>query len=250
MIHREYHALRINAVLNDPSVLPWVALREQERPLDLAPLLRDLRNVLLMTEDGLGGCFFHWQEPGVYEVHIQFLPAVRGKVALAAVNASLHYMFVATDCMELLTAIPQANESARMMAQLIHGRHEFTEGEFNGSLVEHWALRYNDWLWTAPGLRQEGERFHAGLEQEFAAAGLAHDPHAESADHNRAVGATVAMVLAGQVDKGIILMRRWARTAGYSQPEIISRSPLVLDIGEPLALLAVEAGAFRIVPRS
>lgn len=250
MVQREYHSRRINAVLNDPSVLPWVALREQPRPLDLGPLLRDLRNILLVTEDGLGGCFFHWQEPGVYEVHIQFLPAVRGKSALAAVNASLHWMFTASDCMELLTAIPQANESARMMAQLIHGRHEFTEGEFNGSPVEHWALRYNDWLWTAPGLRQRGEEFHRGLEAEFAAAGLEHAAHAESSDHNRAVGATVAMVLAGQVDKGIILMARWARTAGYAMPAIVSRSPLVIDIGEPAGLIAVEAQSFRVVPRS
>lgn len=252
MIVREFHPLRINAVLNDPSVLQWVALRGQARPLDLGPLLADPRNVLLLESEGSGGLFFHWQEPGVYEVHTQFLPSARGKVALACTEAALEWMFLRTDAMELHTKVPEHNKAARALVQAIGGTCEYSFGEFNGQKVEHWALRFPEWLWSdgAKGLEAIGSKFHANLERKMAEAGLSHSPHPSDPAHDRVVGATIGMISAGggNIDKGIILYSRWARLSDYAPMTLLSKYPTIVDIGD--ALLVADGSDFAVMPRS
>jgi hypothetical protein len=242
-MRREFTAQRINKIMNDPSVRPWIALAGDEKELDLTDFLRDLNNILLMTSDGLGGCIFHFRGDGCYEVHIQFLPEVRGKEALRSVQDALQWMFTRTPCMELWTKVPEKNDSARMMARMIHGVHEFDCGEFNSQRVEHWALRYNDWLRTASGIAGIGKSFHDRLEVLMKNANLMHEPHDDLAWHNRVVGATFEMILHGQALKGLVLYNRWARQAGFQEIKVISEVPLVLDIRE--AVLILNEGQFE-----
>lgn len=227
-IGRHFDAKAINKVVNDPSVAPWVLLKGAGY-LDLSDRVRDHRNMLLMLGDD-GGCLFEQLgEPGIYEVHIQFLENVRGKVALEFVNSALFWMFTRTDCMEILTRVPQNNEPARMMVSLVHGIYEFVEGEFNGHKLDHYALRYNDWLRTAPELESLGAQFHVMLDEEAIRLGVELHTHDPSSFHDRVVGATYSMILSGNVDKGIILYNRWARSAGYKTIGLVSREPLVID---------------------
>lgn len=251
-IVREFHAKRIDPILNDPSVLPFVSLRDSPKPLALQPLLNDPRNVLLMHESGLGGVLAHWQEPGIYDIHIQFLPDVRGQVALQCVQEALAYMFLQTDCMELLTKVPERNASARGMCELVEAKYEFTAGLFGNQAIEHWALRYPEWLWQ-DGVQQKelearGSEFHEVLEEKLAAAGVQHVQHPASPAHDRAVGATYSMILAGQLDKGVALYLRWSRAAGYAPITILSRppAPIILDIED--CVLYLEPPDFHILP--
>jgi hypothetical protein len=251
-IVREFHAKRIDKVLNDPSVLPYVSLRDSPRPLALQSLLNDPRNVLLMHESGLGGVLAHWQEPGVYDMHIQFLPEVRGPVALTCVQEALAYMFLKTDAMELLTKVPERNASARGMCELIEGRLEFTAGTFGDQAVEHWALRYPDWLWQS-GVQQKeleeiGSEFHEILEEKLASAGIANVPHPASEAHDRVVGATYSMILAGQLDKAMALFVRFSRAAGFAQMVLLSRppGPIILDVEG--CVLYLEPPDFHVLP--
>jgi hypothetical protein len=249
MISRECHALRINAVLNDPSVLPWVALRDQPRPLDLSPLLADPRHVLLMHESGEGGLFFQWLEPSVYEVHTQFLPSTRGRAALECVEECLEWMFLRTDAMELLTRIPELNKGAKTLVQAIGGTREYAAGDFNGQAVDVYTLRYNEWLWGESGRKLEalGDKFHRDLERKLGEAGLSHTAHPACGPHDRAVGATMSMISHGMLDKGVILYNRWSRIAGYAPIGIVARAPLILDIRD--ALLVLDLPQFAVMAR-
>ncbi len=252
-IVREFHPRRINPVLNDPSVQPFVALRGQGLPLDLGGLLGDPRNVLLMEAEGYGGLFFHWHEPSVYEVHTQFLPKVRGRAALECTEEAIAWMFLRTDAMELHTKVPELNRPARALVQAIGGTREYSSGEFNGQSVEHWALRFPEWLWGEAGAMLEavGAEFHARLEVRMAAAGLNHAPHAHDPAHDRVVGATWRMIQSGGIgiDKGVALYSRWARLSEYAPMTLLSKYPTIVDIADALLVVDSSGEDFLVMPR-
>lgn len=242
---RGFDAAAINAVINDPSVFPWVAMPGTTH-LDLAPLLVDRRNVLLMA-GGTGGFFFEQHEPGIYEIHSFFLPAMRGGAALAAFAEAMEWMFCRTDCMEVLTKVPVNNFAADGFAQRVGAVLEFeranawpTDKGLVG--VNYYAMRYPDWVRTAAGLEERGHWFHQRLEAEKERLGSLNPVHDEDPAHDRHAGACVAMIFGGQPDKAIILYNRWARFAGYALIGLNSRDPLVVDIGE--ALLQIEGEDF------
>jgi len=74
-IERITDAARLNAVVNDPSVYPWVR-GTAEGPLDLGGIIADPRHVALMGAHG--GCLFVHHQPGIFEAHTQVLESGRG----------------------------------------------------------------------------------------------------------------------------------------------------------------------------
>ena len=249
MIVRDHDAGRINAVLNHDSVKPWIMMPGRD-VFDISDAVADPRNVVLMLDDGTGGIVFEHHEPGVFEVHTQFLPQSRGRIALDATREALEWMFTRTDAMELLTKCPAHNRAAAALAKRIGGTLDFRREavwptEAGPVAVDFYALRYADWVKTAPGLEAYGKWFHDELEAEKARVGSAHEIHDDDLAHDRFVGATVAMILGGQIAKAIVLYNRWAKFAGYAPAEVVSRSPLVIDIQE--AWLEVGSGNFRII---
>lgn len=85
MIERTHCPLQVNALVNDPTIRPWVC---GEGPLDMSLLLSDRRSVCLMHERG--GMFFRWCGPGVFDCHI-FLFA-KGREALTLARAMIGTM--------------------------------------------------------------------------------------------------------------------------------------------------------------
>ena len=184
-----------------------------------------------------GAVLFHFQEPGVYEVHTMALPAARGRAYLRAVQEALRIMFLCSGCMELYTRVPEGNVGALGLVRLIQGRHEYDLAVgFNARPCQYWALRWPDWLWGSGGqeLVARGRWFHARLEEQFAEQSRTHEAHADDAAHDRAVGATSELILNGMVLKGILLYNRWAKIAGFSTCSVVLEKPLVLNIGDAL----------------
>ncbi|MCJ2039549.1 hypothetical protein MKK55_11440 [Methylobacterium sp. J-059] len=247
---RELDATRINAVLNHPAVRPHVTLPGQD-DLDLSDFVADPANVLLMTEDGSGGIAFHQHEPGIFECHTSFLPEARGRVALAAVRSMIMHMFVATDCMELLTRCPAGNRPAEALARAVGGVLDFERPAAwptpRGPVaVKHFALRYHDWVKTADELPEIGAWFHDRLEAENARLGVPDEIHEDDPAHDRHVGAAVAMFLCNQPGKAVHLYNRWARFSGYGLINVASVDPLIIDIGSHV--LRVHPGNFEVIP--
>lgn len=238
-LRRETSAERINAIVNHPSVYPFVRGHAID-PLDVSSLTNDPANVLLVGEHG--GLLFHQVAANLYEAHTSVLPAGRGAWAIMFAHAALHWMFSRTLAMEIFTRVPQGNKGALGLVRAIHGRFEFERQ--NGWIMDFdpvpagiYTRSVADWMRNAPGLAERGAWFHDRLEAEYARHGRQEPPHDDDTVHDRYVGAATEMILGGQPDKGVLFYNRWALMAGYQPVQIIARSPLTIDIKDAFLIV-------------
>jgi hypothetical protein len=250
-IGRERHAVRLNRIVNDPAVYPWVC-GEHTGPLDMTEAVADPNNVLLMGQHG--GILFIQLQPGLYESHTQVLKEGRGEWALSMVRACLHWMFTRTDAFEIMTKCPKGNLGARALAKAIGGAYEFTNknGWFmNGKVIpaDIYSLNIQQWMRDAPGLEERGHWFHERLTREYGKLGRQEAPHEDDATHDRYVGAACEMFLGNQAAKSCILYNRWARMAGYAPMELLSMKPVAVDIVDAI-LVVPESGDFYVASLS
>lgn len=244
---REFSAENINRVINHPAVRPWVGAPAGQY-VDVSPLVANLSNFLLMGQGG--GVLFQCIEPGLYEAHTQFLPEFRGKGAVAVVNDALRYMFTRTDAVEIVTKVPAGNVGALGLVRAIHGQKLFDREKAwltaDGLVdVSYYSLTIMAWVGKAEGLAQSGEWFHGKLEAAKSETAGAAPLHEDDATHDQYVGATVEMIAAGQVNKGVAFYSRWAKISGYGPIAVIATNPVVIDIGD--AILAVRDDDFDIL---
>lgn len=242
---REFSAERINLVVNHPDVRPWVG---GDGPLDLSPVVADSNNYLLMGEGG--GFLLVQQEPGIYEVHSQFLAGNRGEAVVQAAHDASRYMFTRTDCIEIRTKVPNGNVAAAALTRRMGWEFQFERANAwqtaSGlTSVRYFAKTINQWANTAPGIADTGHWFHEKLEDAKIAAGSAMPIHDDDDAHDRYVGATCEMVMAGQFAKAMAFYHRWAPFAGYAPISVIATNPLVIDIGD--ALLAVRNDNYEVL---
>ncbi len=104
----------LNRVVNHPNVLPYVNLGVQG-PLDITPLVMDEKNLFLANE--YGGFLLIDQGDRVFEIHTQFLPEGRGRMALEAAREAMGYVFTETDCQMLMTFCPVDNRPSAFLAR-------------------------------------------------------------------------------------------------------------------------------------
>lgn len=253
---RDFDAKRLNYVVNHPSVLSDVATPEQQlpdaKPIDCGPIVGNLANIVLMCDEG--GILAAQQEPGVYEIHTQFTEKYRGVSAIRTVREMINWMFINTDAMELLTKIPVVNKAALGLVRAIGGKFEFARemvyplSDGSSCDIDYYVLRYSDWLYSGySGVGEKGKWFHSVLTEKKAALGVIETEHPEDAAHDINVGATVAMIFSGQVDKGLTLYNRWSRFAGYAEVRKISQQPLLIDIADAVLLINSRVEDFEVI---
>lgn len=250
---RDFNAVRINRVVNDPSVFPEISLLGQG-PMDLTTLVHDLRNIVLMCDEG--GIVAHWREPGLYEIHTQFTEKYRGVSAVKTVREMVSWLFLQSPAMELQTQIPAVNQAAHSLVKAISGRLEFERdgvwqlADGTSCRMDYYTLRYSDWLysaWAMGGLAARGEWFHARLDQAKVAFLQAPESHGHDAAHDVNVGATIEMIFAGEVEKALTLYNRWARFAGFAEVRVVSAKPLLIDIQDAVILVDIWQGDFEVL---
>lgn len=242
---REFSAERINTIVNHVEVRPWVG---GAGPLDLSPVIANPANVLLMAEGG--GFVFTQQEPGVYEVHTQFLPEHRGANVLLAAADAARFMFTRTDCVEILSKVPDGNVPAAAFAKAMKWELRFSRPnawQTDRGLVgvKYYGKTLMQWASHADALAVTGEWFHGKLEAAKLEKGASVPVHDDDDAHDRYVGAAAEMIMAGQIIKGINFYNSWARFAGYATISVIAANPYVLDIGD--AILAVRNDDFEVL---
>lgn len=247
IVARSFEADQINGIVNHPAVLPLITLPGQH-DLDLTEVVADRSNVLLMANGG--GFIFQPHEPGIYEIHTNFLPSARGSYALRALRDAMAWMFFKTDCMEILTKVPVSNRPAMAFARAAGATLDFTRKnawpthDGGAADIHYYAMRYHDWVRQAPGLADRGHWFHERLEAEKKRLGASSPIHEDEPCHDRHVGACVGMIFGGQVGKAVILYNRWARFSGYLPISLTKRDPVVIDIQE--ALIEVRGEDFEV----
>jgi hypothetical protein len=253
VLRRTFDAAEVNPIVNHPSVLSMITV-PGIATADLTEVLRDPRNICLVTD---GGCIMfghaHGQfdkEPGIYEVHTNFLPEYRGRHAIRASLAAYRWIFTHTDCMALVTRVPAFNRAADMFCRIVGATKEYERKAIwptaTGPVdLAFWALRYDDWVRKTSALSATGHAFHQRLEAERIRHHVDEPLHIDEECHDRYVGACVETVYAGQPEKAIVLYNRWAMISGYMEISLIARSPLVIDIGD--ALLQVGDHEFKVI---
>lgn len=247
-VRRSFDASEINPILNDPSVFPFISFPGDET-YDATALVSDPRNVLMMANGG--GILFCQQEPGIYEVHTNFLEGHRGRNAVKASLAAYRYMFTHSDCMTLLTRVPVFNKGADLFCRLVGARLEFERAKAwptKDGLVDlrFYAMRVFDWLWQTPSLAVSGKRFHDRLNEERDRLGKPHpEDHPDDRCHDIAVGMCAEMMFGGQLEKAVILYNSWARFAGFGTISLVSREPAIVDIGTEL--IQVQDNTFKVI---
>jgi hypothetical protein len=233
---------RLNAVANDPDVRPMLG---GEGPVDLTPTIEDAANIALEFEHG--GFVFHRLELGQYELHTLFLPQGRGQSVLLAAAEAFRYLFTATDCMEIVTRAPGSNRPADFMARRAGFEPIFTREKAwqDGSAITYFSLTFDNWRGRDPEIAAEGRVFHQTLEAAKSAAGSAREIHPDDDAHDRAAGAAVMMLKAGQHRKAVWTYSRWARLAGYEPVELVNEAPAIVDIRD--AVITVRNGGLEVL---
>lgn len=227
VLRRTFDPALFNEVANHPDVRPWLALGEHA--LDLSPLIANPANFALATNGG--GFVLICHEPGLYEVHSMFLPADR-RCTREAMKAGLDYMFTRTDCETIQTQVPDTNRAAACLAKAAGFRPMFRREEGYLGPTQYMAIDVADWVQSNAALEADGAWFHAKCEAAFRTVRPDLPDHPADVAHDRAVGATVRMIRAGNLIKGVKFYNRWARLAGYTPARLLSVNPPVLDMSE------------------
>lgn len=241
-LHRSFDAADINPILNHPSVFPSIVIPGIEK-FDVSDVVDDPKNVLLMTEGG--GILFYQIEPGIYDIHTNFLPEYRGRHAIRASLEAYRWMFTRTDCMVLTTRVPENNKAAHKFCSIVGATLEFVREKVwptNESMIDlsFYSLRYDDWVRKTPNLMKSGQAFHDRLEAERVRLNHPVPIHPDEECHNLHVGACAEMIYGGQPEKGVVLYNRWCAFVGfnvYKPVSLISKSPMVIDIAQALLLI-------------
>lgn len=225
----------LNRVINDPSVRPWVGGGDVE--LDVTPWTSNPANVILVNEHG-GFCGIK-QEDGVYELHTNLLPEGRGAKAFHAAREAAHYLFTRTDAHEIVTKVPAFNRRADRFVRTFGYTERFRRsnaaiGPDGPCDVTYFAYTIDQWLATDDLLPLYGEWFHRRLEEAKIAAGSTLPVHDDDPAHDRAAGAAIAMIHAGNAAKGVWFYNRWARFAGYATIELLSINPVIVDVRDAI----------------
>jgi hypothetical protein len=239
LIWRERDAARMNGVLNDPDVRPYID-EQGVGDADLSVAVANPQNVLLMGDHG--GCLFFPITPGIYEVHTAVAKAGRGAWTRDFVRAAVHWMFTRTPAGEIVTRIPSRHRGAV-------GAAEWAGMEFQYDLPQAvrfcgrtddiliYALRLQDWVLHAGMIEDIGRKFHVQLCAEALRCGIGDAPHEDAAVHNRFVGAAVEMARHGQLEKGALF---------YNVSAVIMRKPQIQIVAAVPPTIRMDLGDLRI----
>ena len=241
MLVRQSDPAIVNHILNHPSVLPWV-IGNKKAPLDASPVIANTNNIVLACE----WCAFIFAKmtTGIYELHTCVLPEGRGQGTISAGHEAMDWMFSSTDAAEIVTRVPRGNIAGDAAMRALGIAPWFKTKPIwplaGGNVpMTVYRLALLDWITLAQDrLRVKGKEFHRKL----IAAGGAVD-HEDDPLHDVYVGAALGMIDGGQIDKGIIAYDLWASLSGYDTISVVSRDPLLIDIGTGVVM--PETGEFR-----
>lgn len=247
MLERHFTAERLNEIVNDPSIYPWICGLHTD-PLDLTRVASNPDNVCLVGEHGC--VLFIKHQVGIYEFHTSVLPAGRGKWMIRGSRFAFDWMFTKTDAFELLTKCPQGNLAASAGARAVGCSPLFGTRPLwllNGNLVsiDIYSIIIQHWVVTAKNLEETGNLFHNALDKEYKDIGKDLVVHEDDSVHDRYVGATVKMLSFGQLNKAVNFYNRWAVMSGYKPISIVSYDPLIIDIQE--AKLLIKDDNFEVI---
>lgn len=234
-MRRTFDAEFMNTVLNHPDVFIWTGASEK---IDITNIVADVNNFLLVNDTG--GFICYNLSDGEYEVHSMFLPEGRGKATFDLAKECMEYLFIHTDCHTLLTQLPDNNADAISLATAVGFKPLFRREETPRGPTTYARYTLEEWVQETPSLEEEGEWFHDELKTIKEKCGSNLPEHSHDSSHERAVGAAVKMIKAGNVFKAVDYYNAWAKFAGYMPVQLLSVNPTVIDIMDAVVEIRCE----------
>jgi hypothetical protein len=114
-----------------------------------------------------------------------------------------------------------------------------------GGGVAYLKLTLDTWVGACSTVAEQGRGFHELIEAAKKAKGSTLPAHPHDEAHDRAVGATVSMIKAGNTIKGVNHYNKWAIFAGYAQIELLSEQPVIVDVKD--AVLGLRDGQMEVL---
>lgn len=228
ILHRVFDASEFNALVNHPSIYPWVNGRIVG-PLDLSDVASDPANVFLLGEHG--GIEFISLQPAIYDVHAQCLTEGRGAWMADAANEAAWWMFTRTDALEIVARVSHGNRRVRALANVCGMRKQFTVE--NGWVLDHrivpadiYSLTLQEWLANSVHVGKMADRLKERLTK---------SPVASTVNLSdgcaRTIAVTLEMIRYQQVGKAVVFHDRFAAMARVPMLNIVSQSPIAVEIG-------------------
>lgn len=240
-LRRTFNAQSLNELANHPNIRPQLGGDGRSLVTFDSEAAYPLNHLL---EFKPGGAFFLLDlEPGIYGAHSLFLPEFRGEFVIDAMRQARRYMFVETDCVEIQTQVPTGNVAALALTKRAGFRETFRQSNVwpepgGGHGVAYFALTLDEWAMHADECREAGEAFHRDLAAAVGQLGQMLPPHIDDGGaHDRAAGAAYLMCRAGNAAKGIAFYNRWARQTRNPTLQLLSETPLVVDIHDAVVTL-------------
>lgn len=240
-IRRTFDPAFLNTVVNHAEVRPWLG---GDGEIDVSAVVADPQNFALVNDHG--GWIVARLDAGLYEAHSQFLPEGRSPALIDDMKEAIAFMFTATDCVELVTRCPDNNKPALGLARAAGFRESFRREECwpvkndKPCGVSFQSMPFDRWRANDERTLEAGRWFHDRLEAEKIKAGSELDVHSDDEAHDRAVGAAVLMIKAGNPLKGVFTYNRWAKFAGYAPITMIGEHPPTFDIVDAIVALKGE----------
>jgi hypothetical protein len=130
---------------------------DDPRFLDLSNIAQNPKGYALIG-DPAWGAYIAWAVvEGVYEFHAGIVTEGRGPWAIDFSAAAIQYMFCASDCIELITRLPEGAVGSRALARKFGFRERWScpETRYRGKTVPYdvVSLTLFDWLPSDDGLR-------------------------------------------------------------------------------------------------
>jgi hypothetical protein len=184
---------------------------------------------------------------GVYECHTIYPPLVNAKIVVREMREAMAYMFLQTDCQCILTKVPDVNTGAAHLAKLGGFVEDFYRKDAwtGGGGVSYQKLPLDAWARTCSTVGEQGRMFHELLEAHKKIQNSHLPEHPQDEAHDRAVGAAVAMIRAGNTIKGVNHYNKWAIFAGYAQITLLSEQPVIVDVGD--AVMGLRNGDLEVL---
>lgn len=105
----------LNAIVNRPEVLPWVAPGRDH--FDASDFFLNPNNLLLGNKKGLVA--FVCLGEGFYSCHILLTESIRGRDALTALRMSFTSLFTLRECVAITGLIPRENRASRAIVRAL-----------------------------------------------------------------------------------------------------------------------------------
>lgn len=128
MLSRQESAERVNEIVNDPSIYPWICGPLTE-PLDLTTTIESGNYIALVGE--YGGFLFWKIAPGLFDAHSAILPEGRGRWTIKAAKSALDWMFGKEGADEIMMVAPQGNLAVLSLVRVLKAKPR-------GSVADGW----------------------------------------------------------------------------------------------------------------